>query len=253
MNGKFFLKKIEKGNCEFDYGTSTQGRILFDEISDKIYYISGYDNDKINVYSTFENLKTKKYDTIIELPHKISVNYSVLHKGYFYYFKYSTNNIIKYDLNQKKVILDKNILSDSNLENQNQWGGNNNINLVSDENKLYAIYASNNNNKRISIALLDENNLNTIKIWNTDSLGKKQCRPIFMIKGILYHIKSYSSQNDSVIYSYDLFKEKSNKIDIPFENLGGYDSSLTYYTHLNCLMTVNNGKIYKYKVILESE
>ena len=74
-----------------------------------------------------------------------------------------------------------------------------------------------------------------------------------MIKGILYHIKSYNKENDSVIYYYDLNKEKSSKIEIPFENLGGYDTSLTYYPHLNCLMTVNNAKIYKYKVILGSE
>lgn len=144
-------------------------------------------------------------------------------------------------------------MSDANLDNQNQWGGYNNINLVSDDNKLYAIYASNNNNKRISIALLNENNLNIIKIWNTDSLEKKKCGPIFLIKGILYHIKNYNNQNDSVIYSYDLDKEKSRNIDIPFENLGGYDTSLTYYPHLNSLMTVNGGKIYKYKVILDSE
>ena len=254
VNREFsLLKKIEKGSCQFEYKESDYGRILFDEISNKTFYIPNYFNNKINVYKDFENLKTKNYEAIIELPHKISVNYSVMHKGYFYYFKYNTNNIIKYDLNNKQIIIDKIILSDANLENQNQWGGNNNINLVSDDNKLYAIYSSNNNNKRLSIALLNEDNLNVIKTWNTDSLEKKKCGPIFMIKGILYHIKSYNKENDSVIYYYDLNKEKSSKIEIPFENLGGYDTSLTYYPHLNCLMTVNNAKIYKYKVILGSE
>ena len=161
---------------------STQGRILFDIYNGKVYYIDGCSNNKINVYSNYENLKAKKIDYIIELPHTISVNYSVIHKGYFYYFKYTTNNIIKYDLNDKKILLDKIILPDASLDNQNMWGGYNNINLISDDNNLYAIYASNNNNKRISIALLDENNLNMIKTWNTYSLKKKQCGPIIMIK-----------------------------------------------------------------------
>ena len=58
-----------------------------------------------------------------------------------------------------------------------------------------------------------------------------------MIKGVLYHITSYSKENDEVVYSYDLMKEKSNKINIPFENKGGYDSSLTYYENLNCPTT----------------
>ena len=87
----------------------------------------------------------------------------------------------------------------------------------------------------------------------TDSLEKKQCGTIFMIKGILYHIKTCDKENDSVIHSYDLEKEKSRKINIPFENKGGYDSSLTYYSNLNCLMTVNQKKIYKYNVLLDKE
>ena len=179
-----------------------------------------------------------------------------MHKGYFYCFESSSNqstyNLIKYDLDKNKLIIQKYILQDAILDNsQSNWGGYNDIILISDDNNLYAIYSTNNNNKRISIALLDENNLNVIKIWNTDSLEKAKCGPIFMINGILYHISSYSQQNDNVIYSFDLNKGKSNKINIPFENLGGYDSSLTYYSHINCLMTVNNGKIYKYKVVLE--
>ena len=135
VNREFsLLKKIEKGSCQFEYKESDYGRILFDELSNKTFYIPNYFNNKINVYKDFENLKTKNYEAIIELPHRISVNYSVMHKGYFYYFKYNTNNIIKYDLNNKQIIIDKIILSDANLENQNQWGGNNNINLVSDDN-----------------------------------------------------------------------------------------------------------------------
>ena len=256
---KKYLKKIENAICEINIG-GTFGRILFDIITDKVFLINGFDSNKINIYSNYENFKAKKSESFIELPTKISGTYCVIHKGYFYYFKLenrnnntiNTNNLIKYDLKEKKIVLEKTILQDACLGNShNCWGGYNDINLISDDNNLYAIYASNNNNKRISIALLDENNLNTIKIWNTDSLEKKSCGPIFMIKGILYHIKSYDNQNDAVIYSYDLEEEKSSKINIPFENNGGYDSSLTYYNHLNCLMTVNKGNIYKYNVLLE--
>ena len=254
IGGGFLLKKIEKGNCEVNFG-GCQGRILFDIKSNKVYYINDFINDQIYVYNNYDDFKLKKQENSIRISTKISSCYSVIHKGYFYCFENkqkSTNNLIKYDLNQNKIIIQKNILEDSLLDNnQNCWGGYNDIILISDDNNLYAIYASNNNNKRISIALLEENNLNVIKIWNTDSLEKKKCGPIFMINGILYHISSYCNPNDNVIYSYDLNKGKSNKINIPFENIGGYDSSLTYYSHINCLMTVNNGKIYKYKVVLE--
>lgn len=160
--------------------------------------------------------------------------------------------MIKFDLNKNKILNNKIILSDAVLGNsQNCWGGYNDIILITDNKNLYAVYSSNNNNKRISIAKIDENSLDVIKIWNTDSLEKGQCGPIFMINNVLYHIKTYNKENDSVIYSYDLLKEKSTNINIPFENKGRYDSSLTYYPHIKCLMTVNNNKIYKYKVILE--
>ena len=229
------------------------GRLLFDSITDKVYYIDNHYHNKINVYKNYENFKLKQCEIQLELPSQISASYSVIHRGFFYYFIDNTNNLVKYDLNKKKNIINKKILPDAALDNQNQWGGNKNINLISDDNNLYAVYSSNNNNKRISIGLLDGNTLNVIKIWNTDSLERKKCGPIFMIKNRLYHINSCSNQNDSVVYSYDLDTEKSNKIIIPFQNLGGYDSSLTYYSHNNCLMTVNKRKIYKYKVILENK
>ena len=40
FNGGRFLKKIDKGNCEFNFGGQTQGRILFDTESDKVYSCS---------------------------------------------------------------------------------------------------------------------------------------------------------------------------------------------------------------------
>ena len=127
----------------------------------------------IEVYNNYNNLKLKQKDYDIKLNYNISVNYSVIHKGFFYCFEYEKNNLIKYDLNQNKIISNKIILSDASLDNQNQWGGDNNINLISDDYNLYAIYSSNQNNKRISIALIDENTLDVIKTWNTDSLEKK--------------------------------------------------------------------------------
>ena len=251
------LKNIGPAKLEFNYGGNTQGRILFDISSDKVYYIDNYTNDKINIYENYENFKSNKLNKSIKLQSYISGTYSVIHKDYFYYFEFKqnqTNKLIKYDLEKNKILNYKNILSDAVLGNsQNCWGGNNDIILVSDNLNLYAVYSSNNNNKRISIAKIDDNNLNIIKIWNTDSLEKDKCGPIFMINNILYHIKTYNNENDSVIYSYNLLNEKSNKINIPFENKGWCDSSLTYYPHLKCLMTINNRKLYKYEVNFENE
>ena len=132
------------------------------------------------------------------------------------------------------------------------WGGYNDIILISDNIQLYAIYSSSNNNKRITIAKIDDNNLDIIKIWYR-IFGKRKVWPIFIINNILYYIKTYSNQNDSVIYSYNLLDGKNSNINIPFENKGGYDCSLTYYPNLKCLMTVNNGIIYKYEIVFDNQ
>ena len=248
------LKGIDKSNCEVNYGSG--GRVLFDLINDKVYF-AYYLGNKVDIYENYENLKIKKIFKTITLSKKIAGSYPVIYKGYLYFFENkncSTNNLIKYDLKENKILNNRVILQDAILDNnQNMWGGYNDIILITDNIKLYAIYSSTNNNKRISIAKIDDNTLDVIKIWNTESLEKGKCGPIFMINNILYHIKTYNNLNDSVIYSYDLLTEKNSSINIPFENKGGYDYSLTYYPQLKCLMTVNNGYIYKYKTVLENK
>ena len=251
------LKQIEAGNKLINVN-STYGRILFDEVSKKVYCYTGLNTNTINLYDNYHNFKSNNINKTITISSKISGTYSVLHKQLFYFFEFNsnsnknTNKIVKYDLNQNKILGSNIILQDAVLENsQNCWGGYNDIILISDNNKLYAVYSSINNYKRISIALINENNLNVIKVWNTDSLERKQCGPIFMINNILYHIKTYDSENDSIVYSYNLITKKSEKMNIPFGNKGGYDTSLTYYSHLKCLMTINNSYAYRYNVILE--
>ena len=59
INGGKYLKKIENAICQMDYGESTQRRILFNTYTDKVFYIDGYCNKKINVYNNYENLKAK--------------------------------------------------------------------------------------------------------------------------------------------------------------------------------------------------
>ena len=59
INGGKYLKKIENAICQMDYGESTQRRMLFNTYTDKVFYIDGYCNKKINVYNNYENLKAK--------------------------------------------------------------------------------------------------------------------------------------------------------------------------------------------------
>ena len=251
------LREIGKAVLECETPKKDTSRILFDSYSEDVYYIYGCHSNQVYHYDNFYNFKKNIVTNTITLPKlRAGVN-SVIFKGHFYYFESTnyegTNNLIKFDLKNNRLIGNKKILPDAVLGNsQSCYGGWNDIILISDEKNLYAVYSSNNNNKRISIAWIDENELTITKIWNTDSLEKKNCGPIFMINNILYHIKTYDKENDAVSYSYDLSNGNSSQLNIPFENKGGHDDCLAYYPNLKCLMTVNKYNVYKYKVSLEN-
>ena len=256
VNENTKLKYISNSFEKYHYG-GNQGRILLDNLSEKIYYIKGYSSNKIEVYSTMDNFKDKIIEKTINLPTYIAGTYSVLQKDYFYFFELEdrnkpNNKLIKFDLKNEKIVLTRNFeINDAELGNgQNQWGGFNNSILISSNGKLYVVYSSISNNKKINIALINEDDLSIIKIWKTDSKVKSYCPCVFMIGSILYHLNSYSKENTTVEYAYDLKNEKSFNPNIVFANKGGYDSSLTYYPKINSLMTVNNGNVYIYKVEL---
>ena len=260
LNDKIKLKNIDNNNYQMypnkNNQYTTYGRILLDDNTDKIYYINGCNLNKMDIYENFQKFSDKIIEKSINLPTNITGIYSVLHKNYFYYFEYDnnpTNKLIKYDLVNQKITSSKYFLLDDAVKDgsQGNWSGYNDSILISDNEKLYVVYSSISNNKKINIALINEDDLSIIKIWKTDSKEKKNCPCIFMIGSTLYHLNnSYSTENNSINYAYDLETEKSYNPNIAFINKGGYDTSLTYYPKINSLMTVNNRNVYVYKVEL---
>ena len=266
LNDKIKLKNIDNNNYQMypnkNNQYNTYGRILLDDNSDKIYYINDYPVNKIDIYENFQKFSDKIIEKSINLPTKIAGTYSVLHKNYFYYFEfdnntgYCNNKLIKYDLVNQKIISSKYFLLDDAVKDnyQNNWRGLNDSILISDNEKLYVVYSSISNNKKINIALINEDDLSIIKIWKTDSKVKHDCPCIFMIGSTLYHLNgSYSKENNSINYAYDLETEKSYNPNIAFINKGGYDTSLTYYPKINSLMTVNKSNVYVYIVELSMD
>jgi len=71
-----------------------------------------------------------------------------------------------------------------------------------------------------------------------------------MIGNILFGISSYSSSPAKIIYKYDLDKRQSYDINMNFQNIGGYDTSLHYCYNTGQLWTINNGKFYSYDIQL---
>ena len=71
-----------------------------------------------------------------------------------------------------------------------------------------------------------------------------------MIGRILFGIDKYNSSPTNIIYKYDLDKKISYNININFQNIGGYDTSLHYCYSTKQLWRVNNSKLYAYNIEL---
>ena len=105
--------------------SSSVGRILLDDKSDKVYYINSYCENKMDIYENIQKFSDKTVEKTINLPTKIAGTYSVLHKNYFYYFEYDNNNgctnkLIKYDLVNQKIISSKYFLLDEDVKDNSQ-------------------------------------------------------------------------------------------------------------------------------------
>ena len=223
------------------------GRILF--VGSNILHIPGWSASNLFFYKTLLN---QQVDRALTISPQTCGTYQVFHLGALYFVKFtnnSTNVIVKYDIINNKIIKESILEKALSNNSHNSYGGYNDINLMTSLGSLYVVYATEENEKRITISMLNPEDLTVIKTWNTNSLPKKKCCPIFMIDKVLYHLDYYNSSPGKIIYSYDVDKELTSKLDIPFENKGGYDTSLYFEETSNCMITINSGVVYKYEFI----
>ena len=130
-----------------------------------------------------------------------------------------------------------------------QWGGYNTVIFISNPQSIYIIYQSNNGNKLV-IRELNPDSLEIIKSWETNAKTKSSYGTLFMIGKILFGIDKFNASPTQIIYKYDLEKNQSYDINMNFQNIGGYDTSLHYCYNTGQLWTINNGKFYSYDVQL---
>ena len=72
-----------------------------------------------------------------------------------------------------------------------------------------------------------------------------------MIGNFVYGIHNCGESPTKVIYKYDLNNRRDYNINIDFQNIGGYDSSLHYCYNTKQLWTLNNRKFYSYDINFE--
>ncbi|RXN37768.1 adhesion G -coupled receptor L3 isoform X6 [Labeo rohita] len=226
------------------------------QASDKIYYMpwTPYRTDTLTEYSSKEDFIAGRPTTTYKLPHRVDGTGFVVYDGALFFNKERTRNIVKFDL-RTRIKSGEAIIASANYHDTSpyRWGGKSDIDLAVDENGLWVIYATEQNNGRIVISQLNPYTLRVEGTWDT-AYDKRSASNAFMICGILYVVKSVYEDDDSeatgnkIDYIYNTELSKDGYLDIPFPNSYQYIAAVDYNPRDNLLYVWNNYHVVKYSL-----
>ncbi|XP_061620303.1 adhesion G protein-coupled receptor L3-like isoform X7 [Phyllopteryx taeniolatus] len=226
------------------------------QASDKIYYMpwTPYRTDTLTEYSSKEDFVAGRPTTTYKLPHRVDGTGFVVYDGALFFNKERTRNIVKFDL-RTRIKSGEAIIANANYHDTSpyRWGGKSDIDLAVDENGLWVIYATEQNNGRVVISQLNPYTLRMEGTWDT-AYDKRSASNAFMICGVLYVVKSVYEDDDNeatgnkIDYIYNTELSKDGYLDIPFPNSYQYIAAVDYNPRDNLLYVWNNYHVVKYSL-----
>uniref|UniRef100_A0A7N8WLY8 Adhesion G protein-coupled receptor L3 n=1 Tax=Mastacembelus armatus TaxID=205130 RepID=A0A7N8WLY8_9TELE len=226
------------------------------QASDKIYYMpwTPYRTDTLTEYSSKEDFIAGRPTTTYKLPHRVDGTGFVVYDGALFFNKERTRNIVKFDL-RTRIKSGEAIIASANYHDTSpyRWGGKSDIDLAVDENGLWVIYATEQNNGRIVVSQLNPYTLRIEGSWDT-SYDKRSASNAFMICGVLYVVKTVYEDDDNegtgnkIDYMYNTDKSKEMTVNIPFPNSYQYIAAVDYNPRDNLLYVWNNYHVVKYSL-----
>uniref|UniRef100_A0A671F1K8 Adhesion G protein-coupled receptor L3 n=1 Tax=Rhinolophus ferrumequinum TaxID=59479 RepID=A0A671F1K8_RHIFE len=226
------------------------------QASDKIYYMpwTPYRTDTLTEYSSKDDFIAGRPTTTYKLPHRVDGTGFVVYDGALFFNKERTRNIVKFDL-RTRIKSGEAIIANANYHDTSpyRWGGKSDIDLAVDENGLWVIYATEQNNGKIVISQLNPYTLRIEGTWDT-AYDKRSASNAFMICGILYVVKSVYEDDDNeatgnkIDYIYNTDQNKDSLVDVPFPNSYQYIAAVDYNPRDNLLYVWNNYHVVKYSL-----
>ncbi|XP_030205896.1 adhesion G protein-coupled receptor L3 isoform X2 [Gadus morhua] len=213
-----------------------------------------YRTDTLTEYSSKEDFVAGRPTTTYKLPHRVDGTGFVVYDGALFFNKERTRNIVKFDL-RTRIKSGEAIIANANYHDTSpyRWGGKSDIDLAVDENGLWVIYATEQNNGRIVISQLNPYTLRVEGTWDT-AYDKRSASNAFMVCGVLYVVKSVYEDDDNeatgnkVDYVYNTELSRDGHLDIAFPNSYQYIAAVDYNPRDNLLYVWNNYHVVKYSL-----
>jgi len=246
---------IGANNLERVY-TPTHGHWCQDPLSadgpDIVYAFPSYNNrTTFYSYPTLTDFNNNTNSTAHNLPSGYGYDGTghTVYNGFLYYNKTSTNSLVKFDISNGTVV-NEIVLPNAGFRNtyHYQWGGYSDIDISTDENGLWATYATASNSGKIVVSKIDTSNLNILQTWNTNSEIKTSMGNSFIAGGKLYCIDSYNPTNNTINYIYDFSTSTGTNTSCSFTNASSYMTSCDYNYNTSILEVWNNNNCYSYSI-----
>ncbi|KAK2115972.1 Noelin [Saguinus oedipus] len=199
------------------------------EGDNRVWYMDGYQNNRF----------AREYKSMVDFMNTDNFTLHHLTNPWSGTGQFQSHIIIRFDL-KTETILKIHSLDYAGYNNMYHyaWGGHSDIDLMVDESRLWAVYATNQNTS----------NIVTLQTWNT-SYSMRSTGEAFIICGMLYVTNSYSG-GTKVHYAYQTNSSTYEYIDIPFQNKYSHISMLDYNPKDRMLYAWNNGHQILYNVTL---
>ncbi|XP_075038072.1 adhesion G protein-coupled receptor L2 isoform X4 [Mixophyes fleayi] len=226
------------------------------QAADKIYFMpwTPYRTDTITEYASLQDFQNGRQTTTYKLPNRVDGTGFVVYDGAVFFNKERTRNIVKFDF-RTRIKSGEAIINYANYHDTSpyRWGGKTDIDLAVDENGLWVIYATEQNNGMIVISQLNPYTLRFEATFET-SYDKRAASNAFMICGVLYVVRSVYQDNESetgknaIDYIFNTKLNRGESVDIPFPNQYQYITAVDYNPRDNQLYVWNNNFILRYSL-----
>ncbi|XP_056590554.1 adhesion G protein-coupled receptor L2 isoform X11 [Triplophysa dalaica] len=227
------------------------------QAGDKVYFMpwTPYRTDTLIEYNSLDDFQNSRQTTTYKLPHRVDGTGFVVYDGAVFFNKERTRNIVKFDL-RTRIKSGEAIINNANYHDTSpyKWGGKTDIDLAVDENGLWVIYATEQNNGMMVISQLNPYTLRFEATWDT-TYDKRSASNAFMICGVLYVVRSTYEDNESEVskslidYMYNTKQNRGEYVDIHFPNQYQYIAAVEYNPRDNQLYVWNNFYILRYNLV----
>ncbi|XP_038128137.1 adhesion G protein-coupled receptor L2 isoform X35 [Cyprinodon tularosa] len=226
------------------------------QAGDKIYFMpwTPYRTDTLIEYSSLDDVQNARHTITYKLPHRVDGTGFVVYDGAVFFNKERTRNIVKFDL-RTRIKSGEAIINNANYHDTSpyKWGGKTDIDLAVDENGLWVIYATEQNNGMMVISQLNPYTLRFEATWET-AYDKRSASNAFMVCGVLYVVRSTYEDNESEVskslidYIYNTKLNRGEFVDIHFPNQYQYIAALDYNPRDNQLYVWDNFYVLRYNL-----